>query len=298
MKRYIALLILSLGFTQFSFAQQIGIPSQMRLVYDINPATIGLSENLALVNRQVFSGIDGAPHSRFLSVNKLIDSNMGIGFQVYDCSQGFVKNRGLKAGYMYRVHLTESNFLSFGISVDLFQSLYDRNSFLLKNPDDPVFTGQRLEQSGIDFDAGVSFNTPTFYADLAVHQVPGRSVSFLNDFSDNKRARHYFLNVGYKFFLENDLMIEPSAVFKTIEPLVFHADLGARIVWDQTLWLGAYYRTNNIIAAMAGFKLDRYSFGFAWDFGFQEIFDYSTGSWEFQLMYDLKRSKAKGTSNN
>ncbi len=297
MKKYCLITGLFVVITVLVYAQQIATPTQMRMVYDINPAVIGISENISLTSRQVFSGIEGAPQMRFFSVNKLIDNQMGIGFNIYDGHQGFIQNRGIKAGYMYRVHLNESDFLSFGISVDLFQTIYDKEEYFLKNPDDPAFLNQQSEQSGVDFDAGVSYNTPVFYADMAVHQVPGRSVSLLNDYADSRRVRHYFLNAGYRFYLKNDLMLEPSLFFKTIEPLVFHADLGAKCVWKQMIWAGAFYRTSNIISATAGFKLDRYSFGFAWDYGFQQIFDYSTGSWEFQLIYDLSRSKAKVNVN-
>ncbi len=293
MKNTFIILCIGLFSSFFAIGQQLVNPTQMRWVYDINPAVIGFNENVSICKRQVFSGLDGAPSLQFLSLNKLTDNNMGVGLQVYDGSQGFVQNRGIKTGYMYRVHLNESNYLAFGISVDLFQKLYKKELYNLKNLDDPAFTGQQYEQMGIDFDAGLSFNTPNFYADLAVHQVPGRSVSLLNDFAESKRTRHYFLNLGYRFYLNNDIIVEPNVFFKTIEQFVFHVDAGLKFVWDETLWLGAYYRTNQFVAAMAGFKLDRYGFGFAYDYGFQDVFNYSTGTWEFQFIYDLHQSKRK-----
>jgi len=278
-------------------AQQVIQPSQVRYIYDFNPATIGINENAALLNRQVFSGIDGAPTLQIFSVNKLIDNSMGLGLQVYNSSQGFVSNKGMKAGYMYRVGLNESNFLAFGISADVFQKKYSKDMYNLKQPNDPAFIDQSNEYTGIDFDFGVSFNTPNFYVDLAILQVPGRSVSLSNDFAESRRNRHYLLNAAYKIPLKNNFVIEPSILFKTTETFVFHIDGGLRCIWDETVWVGAMYRSNQMVVASAGVKLDRFAFGFAYDYGFSPLFDYSTGSWEMMFVYDLNRSKARKISN-
>lgn len=293
MKKKILFFVGVLCFFYSGKSQQLTQPSQLRSVFDINPATIGINENIALTTRQVFSAIEGAPSLQCISINKLIDQNMGVGLNVYSTSQGFVEQKGIKAAYMYRVQFNESSFLSFGITADLFQNKYNTEDFDLKDPADPVFAEQVVEQSGVDFDAGLSYNTPLLYVDIAVHQIPGRSVSFQNDLSDNKRVRHYFLQAGYKFYFPHDLILEPGILFKTIETFAFHADAGAKCIWNNKVWLGLYYRTTGIVVGSTGFKMDRFSFGFGYDYGFQDIFNYSTGSWEFQFIYDLHQSKSK-----
>jgi len=226
-------------------------------------------------------------------MNKLVDVNMGLGLNVYGFEQGFTNQKGIKVGYAYRAFFSEDKFLSFGLSVDLFKFQFDQDLVKIKNPDDPTFTNQPSEQTAIDFDFGLSFNTPRFFFDVAIHQVPGRKLTLLNDFADDVRARHYFAYTGYKIPLSNTLELEPSVFFKYIEAGIFHSDLGMKALYNDLLWVGAYYRTNNIIVGHAGIKLDRLSYGFAYEYGLDELFNYSVGTWEFQFIYFINKSKPK-----
>jgi len=275
------------------YAQQIPTITQMRNVYDYNPATIGIHQNFSITSRQGFSGVEGAPALNIFSVNKLVDHNMGVGLIVYDYSQGFINQRGIKTGYAYRAKFSDNQFLAFGLSVDVFQYKYNQDLIKIKDPNDPIFTNQPAEQVAIDFDFGLSYNTPKFFFDIAIHQVPGRKFSLLNDFSESKKARHYFVHTGYKIPINDRFDLEPSVFGKIIEMGIFHSDIGLKGYFNDLFFLGAYYRTNQIIVGHTGFKLDRLSFGFAYEYGTGELFNYSTGNWEFQFIYAIHKTNRK-----
>lgn len=276
-----------------TYSQQIPSITQMRNVYDYNPATIGINQNFAITSRQNFSGIEGAPSTNIFSINKLVDLNMGLGLNVYGYNHGFISQRGMKAGYAYRARFSDKNFLAFGLSVEVFQYRYNHDLIRIKDPNDPIFTEQPAEQVAIDFDFGISYNTPSFFIDLAIHQVPGRKFSLLNDFSDSRRERHYFLHTGYSIPLNHRLELTPIIFGKFIEMGLYHSDIGIKGSFDDLFLLGAYYRTNQVFVGHIGLKLDRICFGFAYEYGTGDLFNYSTGNWEFQFIYALHKTTRK-----
>lgn len=275
------------------FSQQILIPVQLRQTFDINPATIGINENASFIARKNFSALEGAPQLYLFSMNRLADDNMGIGIQVYSFEQGLNLNRGVKAAYSYRVYFNETSFLSFGLNLDCFQAIFRKSDYFVKHPSDPVLTEQLEEQIAIDLDAGISFNTNALYFDLAIHQIPGRPVAFLNDFATNTRIRHYFANIGFKINATEKFQIIPNGIFTTTDNFIYRVDAGIKLLWDKSLWLGSMYRTTEAITIFGGYQINRLAFNIAWDHGLSPLYAYATGSWEIIITYNLSKSLPK-----
>lgn len=292
MRKYVSFFFV-LVYVSIAFSQQILIPVQTRQTYDINPATIGINENVSFLSRKNFSGFPGAPHLYMVSINKLADEKMGIGVQMYSLEQGLNVNRGVKAAYAFRVYFTETSFLSFGLELDCFQSIFKKADYFVKHPSDPALDEQREEQVALDAGAGLSLNTNTFYLDIAVHQIPGRPVAFLNDFASNTRVRHYIASLGFKINATEKLQIIPHGLFTTTDNFIYRSDAGLKFMWDKTLWLGSMYRTSEALTVFGGYQLNRIAVHLAWDHGLSPLSAYNTGSWEVFITYNLIHSSPK-----
>ena len=112
-----------------------------------------------------------------------------------------------------------------------------------------------------------------------------------------KMVRHYFLIGGYRFEINRDLIIEPSILFKMTEKFVSQLDINARVMFNKQYWAGLSYRTGgsyslseesidgvgSSIIVMGGVKVDKYYFGYAFDYTLSAIGKRSWGSHEFMV---------------
>ncbi len=99
--------------------------------------------------------------------------------------------------------------------------------------------------------------------------------------------RHYYLTGGYNFRLNDDFILQPSLLAKGTERSPAQLDVNAKAVYKNNYWLAVSYRTSQSAIAIIGIKYKRYYIGYAFDYAFSNLSNYSTGSHEFMLGIDL-----------
>ena len=110
---------------------------------------------------------------------------------------------------------------------------------------------------------------------------------------DNFRLlRHYYLIGGINFDVTDYLIIEPSVLLKTSEMWKFQVDLNSKFYIYEDYWLGLSYRTGaeagaGAIIIMGGLKVDKFYFGYAFDYTLSSIMRHSFGSHEFMIAVKL-----------
>ena len=95
--------------------------------------------------------------------------------------------------------------------------------------------------------------------------------------------RHYYLSGGYIFPLQNEFTLEPSILIKTTEELLYQIDFNAKLQYKQDYWVGLSYRTAGAVVLLAGVRLDKFHFGYAFDYTLSSIMKHSIGSHEFMM---------------
>jgi len=84
------------------------------------------------------------------------------------------------------------------------------------------------------------------------------------DTSDNKNTElgNFFITGGYKFPINNDWTLQPSAFLKSSDMMFtsIQMDLTARMFYKEDYWAGISYRTGDAIITMFGLKYDRFIF--------------------------------------
>jgi type IX secretion system PorP/SprF family membrane protein len=93
--------------------------------------------------------------------------------------------------------------------------------------------------------------------------------------------RNYYIIAGYDIPLNNILVLTPSTLLKMTDKGAFQGDFSAKLYYDQTYWGGLTYRTGNAIIVMAGLRIDRIVFGYAFDISMGSIMKQSFGTHEF-----------------
>ena len=311
---FAAAMIILIGIPGRVKAQQVPLYSQyMMNGYLLNPAMAGAFgyTSVSLTAREQWLGIPNAPKTHAISFDSRLLKNsyirrsrkvrsrgglfsnkrsgrVGIGGYIFNDKNGLIDRTGAQITYSYHLNFDQSQ-LSFGISGQGYQykinkdkfNPYDDNDVFLNNLDNAYFVP--------DANFGVYFISSSFYSGLSVTQL-FESTFRIGDNSGNKydeMLRHYFFTAGYKYDLPgrraHDITLEPSMLIKTNELLSTQLDFNMKVYYDNTYWGGISYRTGNTVSFLAGVKVDRYYFGYAFDYPLNSLRKYSYGSHEIMI---------------
>ena len=67
-------------------------------------------------------------------------------------------------------------------------------------------------------------------------------------------------------------------------------DLSFNFYFIENYWAGLTYRTPSTMVLMGGVRVDKFYFGYAFDFSFNSIMSHSYGSHEFMIALKLGES--------
>jgi type IX secretion system PorP/SprF family membrane protein len=173
--------------------------------------------------------------------------------------------------------------LSFGISGVGYQfSVDDSKIRLVEQEEFYTFADKSIFIP--DANVGVYYSDPKLYAGLSVSQM-FQSALRLGErgYAEYKMKRYYYLTSGYDFEVNDFLTIEPSFLFKSTEDLNWQADFNTKFVFNEEYWAGLSYRTGGALIFMGGVRVDKYFFGYAFDYTLSSIMKHSYGSHEFMI---------------
>ena len=304
-RRFVIGLLFGLGFLSQSHAQQVPLYSQYMLNgFLINPAVAG-SEGYSAVNltaREQWIGLQDAPSTYALSYQTRVlrksyisksssirkrqryssrSGKVGFGAHIYSDRNGAVEKTGMKASYAYHIFFGNSQ-LSLGASLTAFQLRLNDDRIVLDDENDVIWLNARGTAFIPDADVGVYYDTPNFYVGFSVDQLL-ESVIKLGDtgYDQYRQERNYYIIAGYDYPINEQWVLTPSTLLKLADNGAFQGDFSAKLYYDQTYWGGVTYRTGNAVIVMAGLRIDRMIFGYAFDISVGSIMKNSNGTHEF-----------------
>lgn len=296
------------------YAQQLPQYSQyMMNKFLINPAVAG-SEGYTAFNltaREQWIGLENSPRtyafsaqtrvlrnnfvSRGSSVRKKKSSasrsgKVGLGGYIFSDQSGLVNRTGLKITYSYHIALNRGQ-LSFGLTGTGYQFRVDKEAIRVYDPDDDLVNNFNNRMFIPDADIGVYYSDPRMYAGLSASQLFGASLKFGQGSYENfKLLRHFYLIGGYNLDINDYLIIEPSILLKTSELLNFQLDLSGKLYIYEDYWAGLSYRTGaeaGAVIIMGGLRVDKFFFGYSFDYTLSSIMRHSFGSHEIMIAMKL-----------
>ena len=308
MKKVHVVAILLLIFTAGLKAQQLPLYSQyMFNKFLINPAVAGSDgyTSLNLTAREQWIGIDNSPKTHSLSYQTRIlkrsyiiksksvkrktykpstEGRVGVGGYVFNDRNGLVSRTGFQLTYAYHIWLDETQ-LSFGLSGTAFQFRINDEKLKFYDQSEPLLSGDLRKTIFVpDANFGVYLLNSRYHVGFSVAQL-FQSYLKVGDagLSDYRMLRHYYLSGGYIFPLQNEFFLEPSILIKTTEELLYQIDINAKVQYKTDYWIGLSYRTAGAVVLLAGVRLDKFYFGYAFDYTLSSIMKHSIGSHEFMM---------------
>lgn len=285
-------------YTMFRFNKQM-----------INPGYVGTRDALSMsaLYRHQWAGITGAPRTFNAGIHSPVGpdpetARVGLGLLLYNDAIGVENVFGIGTQYSYRFPVTDNAMLSFGLQLGLIN--YNGN-FSKLNPRDG-FQDPSIEQDVRnvympDVKAGAFLYSENYYVGLSVgHVIQNLGENMLTSLGDDllpDKNRHFFLMGGYIWEMNDDWKLNPNVMLKAVynggrsvaAPL--DADLNLTLMYLDRFSIGASYRLSESIDAMLVVQAtNNLRIGFAYDYLLTELSNYSSGSYEFLIGYDISNT--------
>ncbi|HQW06128.1 MAG: type IX secretion system membrane protein PorP/SprF [Flavobacteriales bacterium] len=276
-----------------SFAQQD--PQLTQYMFDrlsVNPAVAGTNGQLCVTGffRQQWSGFEGAPKTGLLNAQMPIAKiSSGVGLSVYFDELGQQKSNFARLSYSFHRKIGPGTF-GVGLSAGLLAHSLGSNWIARDNPaDDAAIPGNGQSDSKFDLGAGLYYTSPTFYIGISSTHLTEPE---LKDVSI-KGVRHYWVQAGYDWAIGGDkkYVLQPSTLIKS-DGTSTQVDLTATFLYNNQVWLGVSYRTEDAIAPLIGYqiatgkdKTSMFKIGYSYDVTTSRLKNYSSGSHEIMLNY-------------
>lgn len=285
-------------------SQELTLPQLSQYLADnpflISPTYAGIGDHIKirLNGLTQWVGIEDAPDTQSLAADGRIGNRSGVGFVLYNDSNGETKQRGARVSFAHHLTLDkyDDEFLSFGISYNFNQFRIDIENF--QNPD-PGVTDDR-STTNHNFDVGVLYRYDKFYFSANASNLLDKDLTKFNPVSEPNALRNYYLYTGYRYTKNKNskLEIEPSVFFQWFESDGRSVtDLNAKFRFydfEDYYYVGVTYRFLNdqigsplYIAPLIGLKKSNFYFGYSYQIILNEILGFSTGTHVITIGVDL-----------
>jgi type IX secretion system PorP/SprF family membrane protein len=256
----------------------------------INPAIAGVYNHYQIRTNHRFQwvGLMDPPMTNsigFYGPHAKLD--MGYGGYIYNDVTGPTSRAGITGSYAYNIAVTGDIRLSMGLSASIMQYRIDGTQLNPADVSDPTLLNIVSTSYLPDAGLGLYLYADAFYVGLSAAQLLNNSVKiFDNKDGVNRLKTHLNLIGAYRFWLNEDWLIEPSLMVKGTFPKELSFDLTARVEWQKMLWGAVSYRYRDAIGIMLGYSFDEtLFFGYAYDISISAIRTYQTGSHEIMIGY-------------
>jgi type IX secretion system PorP/SprF family membrane protein len=258
------------------------------------PSTYALSGQTRLLKNSFIS------RSKSVKKRKRVMSRsgrVGFGGYVYKDENGAFSRIGGQGTYTYHLTLNRSQ-LSMGTSLKTFQYKIDKSKLNPEDPADQLLLATDNTALITDANVGIYYSDRNIYAGFSVMNLFESYFRLDNrEGAGYKLERNYTTMAGYRFDIIDYLFIEPSFLMKVSESGVAQLDFNVKTYYKEDYWAGVSFRTGSsdeiskeslqgrgsALIFMVGARVDKYYFGYAFDYSFSSISAKTIGSHELML---------------
>jgi type IX secretion system PorP/SprF family membrane protein len=259
-----------------------------------NPAATG-TENVSKVVglwRKQWVGFNGSPMSYGLLYETPIEKkNIGVGGYVFQDVVGATALTTVAANYSYYLNITDYQRISFGINAgaDFLNTNYDDLRYW--DEADAVFTNPAnnfvLPKVGI----GVMYYTNQFYVGISVPRLLNYNSDQFNSIQNSNvpvMVSNYFATAGAKFKLNDDFNMDVFSLLKYTPKVMPQLDINTSVWYKDMISVGAGYKSMAFATMFMQYKYKEFVLGYAFDFSLTPMSQYSKGTHELLLRYNIK----------
>lgn len=275
----------------------------------INPGYTGSHDVFTITGQGMYQwqGIKGAPQSAsFAASTPLRSSNAAMGAFINTESFGVTNRTGFYYNYAYRLKLRQRTGglgnkgrgegfgkLSLGLSggFDLRNSRWSEVNSSSPGVVDPEFAADSGVRFEPNFGFGAFFYNDTYYAGFSVPRLLQYSDNLIEgktELSMRIPELAYYFNGGMVLLLSNQIKMRPQFLIKWVPKGTFQLDLNANFILADQITLGLTYRTTKTVIVLTRIYVNRqFSFGYGYEYSFNDLVGFSGGTHEIMLQYEF-----------
>lgn len=263
----------------------------------INPGYAGTRGHvsIAALHRSQWAGIDGAPTTQTLNVHSPIGyRGVGLGLSIVNDKIGPTSETYFDGDFSYTVYTSNEGRLSFGLkaSAHLLDINFSKLNQDYTNPGgpDPSLQQNIDNKFSPNFGAGVYYHTQRYYLGISVPRFLQTTHFDGQALSTATERMNFYLITGYVFDLDDNLKFKPATLVKVVQGAPVQLDISANFMFKDKFVLGAGYRLDAAVSALAGFQLSKEFFiGMAYDRETTALGKviFNQGSFELIARYDF-----------
>jgi type IX secretion system PorP/SprF family membrane protein len=275
----------------------------------LNPGYAGARERTSIMAlyRHQWTGIQGAPKTFSVSAHApLLNDRLGIGGWLASDNIGVTNIITMSLNYAYRIKFKNDSKLAIGMNVTMNNFRQRLSELSVNNVEDPNFAGDNLSAWSPNFGYGLFYYSEKYYIGVSVPHLLNASLnkSFRFEGTDKvaRQYRHYFVTAGYVINAGENLKIKPSVMFKYVNHAPSSMDGSLGFLIKEQLWLGASYRfgwgktgggfgSDAVIGMIEYDFLKNFRIGYAYDFTLSQLNNYTSGTHEIMLGYELGKKE-------
>ncbi len=265
-----------------------------------NPAAVGYEgmTRFQLIHRQQYLGYQssfsddgGAPTTQLFTFQlPLPGIKSAVGLNVLNDQAGPQRNQEVQLAYAYRIPLGGERTLAFGAQGGLLIRTIDFDKLRARDPDDPLIGTGKVNESNPDLAVGAHYSTPTYYVGASMIHLNRARYAFGQEGAINAAQQTFFVNGGYRYYVNEEVEINPSAIFKS-DINTFSIEASLLAMWRNFVWVGAGWRQGDGIPVFAGVNWNRFRIGASYDIILGGVSAKSPGSYSILLSYGLPAPK-------
>ncbi len=277
-----------------SYSQQHTLYSQYifnRLA--INPAYAGNQDQLQIttLHRRQWDNFEGAPVTNTIIAHKALkNKRVGIGLIASHDKIGIHSDQRVYVSYAYKIKMAHGT-LAMGLQAGFNRLQSDFSELNLKTAD-AVATGFR-NSFNPNFGTGLYYSNSNFFAGFSIPYLLNSKLSDNAELGSlSQIKRYYFLTAGRVFTLNPLVKVLPSVLLRVQEGNATSAEVGANLILNDILTVGASYRSEDALVGIMKLEVsENISVGYSYDHTLSDIGAYSNGSHEFMLNYRIPYNK-------
>lgn len=307
----IFILLVIINFSKVEAQQMAQYSQYMNNAYVINPAAGGTEDfmDIKASIRKQWVGFAGSPETYYVTAHSPLGRYSGkphprnkvrnfhtLGGNIYKDVTGPTSRAGMYGSYSYNMALTSEIRVSMGVFLGAQQYKLDGNKLIFHDDGDFIGVQSRVVPDGA---LGSWLYSDHFFLGLTAAQIFQSKLNFdvpsgsgLSPKHFSKLSNHYFIMGGYKFKLNEEWIIVPSALVKVVSPAPVSIDINAKVRFKDLFWFGASYRNLDSFVGLVGVTLlGKIDIGYSYDATISKINSYSSGSHEILVGFRLKPQK-------
>lgn len=298
--------ILLLFAFKISFAQET-LPVYQQYLLDgkflINPANVGETDDFSVnANYQKqFIKFGESPNVQSVGIHANVFDRMGAGLTFFRDENGPVSANGIAAAASYFIPLGDEerrDQFSFGAAANFYNMSVDYSRLKPAQPNDPLLYSGSSDIFIAYANLGIQATYASFFAGASVLDILlSNDIPVVNGIEPSPMK--ILLNAGYDWQLADGISIEPSVLanLNTNSATMYDLNLLGKVYSDNSMFAaGVSFRTEKddvgsnqlSLSPIVKGKLDRFTFGAAYNIGMSDIAKYGGNSFTISIGYNFE----------